>query len=85
MPVPGGTITSAKAVFDSPHGRVENSWMIEDGKFIMDAVVPPNTSALIKLPGQETVNSVGSGSFHFEIPYIAPEWPIPAIKEPFAS
>jgi alpha-L-rhamnosidase len=84
-PVPGGTITSARAVLESPYGRVENSWRIEDEKFIMKAVVPANTSADIKLPGQDSKREVGSGIHDFEIPYKALEWPIPAIKDPFAS
>lgn len=84
-PVPGGSITSAKAAFESPYGRVENSWKIEDGKFIMKAVVPPNTTGVIKLPGQESSAEVGSGTFDFDIPYQALEWPIPSIGDAFAS
>jgi alpha-L-rhamnosidase len=84
-PVPGGTITSAKAEFDSPYGRVENSWKIEDGKFTMKAVVPPNTTAMVKLPGQESSTEVGSGTHSFEAPYKALEWPVPRFPDPFAS
>jgi alpha-L-rhamnosidase len=84
-PVPGGTITSAKAKFDSPYGRVENSWKIEDGKFTMKAVVPPNTTAVVKLPGQEGSTEVGSGTHSFEALYNALEWPVPRFPDPFAS
>jgi alpha-L-rhamnosidase len=84
-PVPGGTITSAKAVFESQYGRVENAWKIEDGKFIMKAVVPPNTTAVVILPGHESSVEVGSGTHDFKIPYEALEWPIPAIADPFSS
>jgi alpha-L-rhamnosidase len=83
-PVPGGTITSAKAVFESPYGRVENSWRIEDGKFIMKAIVPPNTTAVIKLPGQGSKTEVGSGTHDFNIPYKALECPPTAIIDLFA-
>ena len=84
-PVPGGTITSAKAVFESPYGRVENSWKIEGGKFTMKAVVPANTTSVIKLPGQESSVEVGSGTHSFEIPYEALQWPVPALGGPFDS
>lgn len=83
-PVPGGTITSAKAVFQSPYGKVEVSWRIEEGRFIMQAVVPPNTTGVVRLPGQESSVEVGSGTFDFDIPYQDLEWPIQAIVDPFA-
>lgn len=84
-PVPGGTITSAKAEFVSPYGRVKNSWEILDGTFIMKAVVPPNTTAIVKLPGKENVEEIGSGTHSFEVPYTALEWPVPRVPDPFAS
>lgn len=51
QPIPGGGLTWAKGAVDTINGRVETSWMIEDGKFILDVVIPTNTEAVIKLPG----------------------------------
>jgi alpha-L-rhamnosidase len=71
-PVPGGTITSAKVRHLSPYGMVGCEWKIEGKRLVMKATVPPNTTAKVKLPGQEVV-SVGSGVHDFSVPYVAPE------------
>jgi len=49
-PIPGGPLTSAEASYDSPYGKVSSTWKIEDGKFKLDAVVPPNTTAKVVIP-----------------------------------
>ncbi|EFC82771.1 family 78 glycoside hydrolase catalytic domain [Parafrankia sp. EUN1f] len=49
-PRPGGGLTWAEARLDSPYGRVEASWRIEDGRFSLTVVVPPGTTAEITLP-----------------------------------
>ncbi|KAL5358332.1 bacterial alpha-L-rhamnosidase-domain-containing protein [Aspergillus floccosus] len=75
-PVPGGTISSAEAVYDTPYGRLECRWCIRDTDcFDLDIVVPPNTKALVVLPHEQdySMNSqddangrwVGSGKYKF--------------------
>ncbi|CZR56084.1 related to alfa-L-rhamnosidase [Phialocephala subalpina] len=93
-PIPGGTITSAKTSFLSPYGKVECSWETEkegsgEGgkkKFKMKATVPPNTTAEVKLPGNEEVQKVGSGVYEFESEYVDDEeWPPKAHYAPFSQ
>jgi alpha-L-rhamnosidase len=53
---------------------IECSWKIEDGKINVKAVIPANTTAVVILPGnQEPPIEVGSGSWHWEIPYVDPD------------
>jgi alpha-L-rhamnosidase len=49
-PMPGGGITSATATHDSPYGRIESSWHVDDDQFTLDVTVPPGTVAEICLP-----------------------------------
>ena len=85
-PVPGGTITSAEVAYESPYGRIECSWKIEetDGKFGLEVVIPPNSRALVILPcdwkkraeeGEEKGTLIGSGRHTFSCSYEPAEWP----------
>ena len=49
-PQPGGGLTWAEAVHDSPYGRIESSWRIEGESFRLTVVVPPGTTAEVLLP-----------------------------------
>jgi alpha-L-rhamnosidase len=49
-PRPGGGLTWAEAVHDSPYGRIEASWRIEANSFSLTVVVPPGTTAEVVLP-----------------------------------
>jgi alpha-L-rhamnosidase len=49
-PMPGGPLTSAGASYNSPYGKVSSAWKIENGKFKLETIVPPNTTALIVIP-----------------------------------
>lgn len=88
-PVPGGTITSAKVAYESPYGRVECSWRVNevDGIFSMTVVVPPNSKAVVILPSdwqeksqdgrreEEKGRAIGSGRYEFSCPFLPSEWP----------
>ena len=50
QPQPGGGLTYAKASVESMYGHVASDWKIADGKFILTAEVPPNTTATVRLP-----------------------------------
>ena len=59
-PEPVGDLTSAAGYFDSPRGRINSSWNVEDGNFIWQLAVPPNTSATVYVPA-ERVEDVREG------------------------
>ena len=51
-PRPGGGLTSASAVHESPYGRVSIAWEINDGQLEVTLNVPTGTTAVLDLPGQ---------------------------------
>jgi alpha-L-rhamnosidase len=63
----GGGFTHAAASYITPYGEVSTGWKIENGRLILDAKIPVNTTATIYLPvesadkvmeGQKPVSSV---------------------------
>ncbi len=54
-PIPGGTLTRAEAVYDSPYGRVSCGWERENGAVCYHVSVPANTAAELLLPGRKAV------------------------------
>lgn len=59
---------------------------VRGNKFKMTAKIPPNSRGIVKLPGVEEVQEVGSGVHEFETEYREPgEWPPKAILDPFAQ
>lgn len=65
-PTPGGSLTYAGAHHDSIYGKVQSAWKLEDGRFILKATVPCNTTANIVLPNGEK-HTVNCGQYEFEI------------------
>jgi alpha-L-rhamnosidase len=70
-PVPGPGITSGSARHDTPYGTASCRWALRhgaDGRWLLalDAVVPPNTTAEVLVPGSTTWQSVGSGTHHWD-------------------
>jgi alpha-L-rhamnosidase len=78
-PVPGGTITWAKVKLDGPYGEVRCEWTLEGKVFKMKATVPPNSTGQVKLPGNEEVIVVGSGTHEYTVEYTPDPWPPKAI------
>lgn len=81
-PVPGGTINSAEAMYDTPYGRLECRWWIksEANIFNMELLVPPNSRALVNLPCVDKLTKyaashedggtwVGSGHHKFSVDF----------------
>ncbi len=68
-PQPGGGLTHARASLQTPYGPAECAWTAADGSLEVTAVVPPNTSAVVTLPGADTPRAVGSGAWHWRVPY----------------
>lgn len=76
-PVPGGTITSADTIFQSPHGLIRSSWKLDEDRTIsIHLTVPPNTNAQVVKPDGH-VDNVGSGEHVFEckVPPSEEPWP----------
>lgn len=63
-PRPGGTLTYAKASYDSVYGRVESGWERTADGTRYTLRIPPNCTAVLRLPGSaEMVLEAGSYTF----------------------
>ncbi|MBE1585352.1 glycoside hydrolase family 78 protein [Nonomuraea angiospora] len=69
-PRPGGGLSHARARLRTPYGLAASSWRIDGGQITVEAVVPPNTTAHVTLPGGERV-TVGSGTHRWTAPHAA--------------
>ncbi len=49
-PQPGGGLTEITGEHDSVRGRIGVSWMIQEGQFLLDLEIPPNSWAEVHLP-----------------------------------
>lgn len=49
-PQPGGTLTSAKAAVQTPHGEVSTGWTLRGGLFTLEVRLPVNARAHLHLP-----------------------------------
>jgi alpha-L-rhamnosidase len=55
----GGGLTHAKAEYDSVRGRISSSWKIEDDRFVLEVLIPPNTTATVHVPSTNDVSEGG--------------------------
>ncbi len=60
-PQPGGGLTSAAASYDSVYGLIGSAWSVENGQMRMDVTIPPNTQAVVHLPGAKGDQVTESG------------------------
>jgi alpha-L-rhamnosidase len=58
-PRPGGNLTHASAQYDSVRGRISSSWKIENDRFVLEALIPPNTTATVHVPSTDDVSEGG--------------------------
>lgn len=65
-PVPGGTLTSASAVYESPFGTIRSSWKNINSVFEYTCTVPANTTAHLTLP-DGSKSTLGSGNYKFRV------------------
>lgn len=69
-PRPGGGLTRVAARHLTPYGLAASNWRVADGAITVEAVVPPNTTARLTLPGRETEPvEVGSGTHRWSDPF----------------
>jgi alpha-L-rhamnosidase len=66
-PRPGGGLTSARSRLRTPYGIAESAWRVEEQRLIVSAIVPPNTSASVHLPGSAAPVEVGSGHHEWTV------------------
>ncbi|KAF4637234.1 hypothetical protein G7Y89_g850 [Cudoniella acicularis] len=92
-PKPGGSIWNANVSFEGPYGLVKSSWSIEGGVFRLEILIPPNSKAVVVLPGKQiderndkaTSIVVGSGVHAFSSNYEAGQWPPELTQETFMA
>lgn len=65
-PQVGGTLTEAKARYESLYGTIISEWKREGEQVKYTFTIPANTKARIQLPGQEELVA-GSGTYSFTI------------------
>ena len=58
-PRPGGSLTHASGEYDSVRGRISSSWKIEGDRFVLEALIPPNTTATVHVPSTEDISEGG--------------------------
>jgi alpha-L-rhamnosidase len=70
QPRPGGGLTWAQARHRTPYGMAEVDWALEGGTLTVRAVVPPNSTAIVVLPGAEQKPfEVGAGRYTWVCPW----------------
>lgn len=69
-PVIGTQLDWARAEYETPYGKASSGWKKEDGKVVMDVVVPPNTTATIEFPNDRKPETVSAGSYRYELEQI---------------
>lgn len=64
VPIPG--LDHAAARFDGPYGEIKVGWRRQEGKVVVEAVIPANSRASVELPGRAAF-TVGSGTHTWTI------------------
>jgi alpha-L-rhamnosidase len=71
-PVPGGGLSWATSRHRTPYGLAEVSWRVDGDEIEVTALVPPNTSATVVLPGGDGDRAepieVGAGRHTWRVP-----------------
>jgi alpha-L-rhamnosidase len=65
-PLPG--LDRARTAHETPYGRASVGWERRGDTIVVDAVVPANTTAAVRLPGTAEPLAVGAGSHRWEVP-----------------
>jgi alpha-L-rhamnosidase len=66
QPVFPDGLDSLRASYRTPYGLVKSGWQRKKESISWDILIPPNTEALVLLPGGQE-SKVGSGEHHFTI------------------
>lgn len=65
-PHPIAELTRVSTRHTGPYGDVSVAWERTGGRLVVDVVVPPNSEAVVRLPGCDE-ERVGSGAHHYEV------------------
>jgi alpha-L-rhamnosidase len=65
QPHVGGGLTWARGSYDCKYGKIVSEWKISGKRLIMNVIIPPNTTAIIYVPGKDQVK-VGPGKYVFK-------------------
>ena len=65
-PEPIADLTWVSTRHTSAYGDVAVRWERTDGRLVVDVTVPPNSEAVVRLPGQDD-ERVRSGTHHFDV------------------
>lgn len=57
----GGNFTYASATYQTRYGKLSSGWKVENGKLLVDAIIPPNTTATIYIPAGSAETVVEGG------------------------
>ncbi|WP_417444152.1 family 78 glycoside hydrolase catalytic domain [Joostella sp.] len=60
-PQPHQPLTSASAKLNTPYGEVSSAWEIKNDNFILEVVIPPNTSGNVIIPANSSKGLVLNG------------------------
>ena len=61
-PLPNKRLSSGSASINTPYGEASSSWKIDDNLFNLDIVIPPNTSAEVRIPYGNKENLLVNGN-----------------------
>lgn len=65
-PLVTGQLTHARSAVDSPYGRIESSWRLDNGRVLLEVEVPYAVTADVWVPGADAPVTVGLGRHRFE-------------------
>ncbi|UKZ91467.1 uncharacterized protein TrAFT101_006445 [Trichoderma asperellum] len=92
-PRPNKELTWANTVFESRYGRIELRWTLNRGFFRMRLRVPPNSTAVVSLPGdggpselgkeEGKEQRVGSGEYDLGCRFAQTQWPPKGLLPPW--
>jgi alpha-L-rhamnosidase len=61
-PLPGGGLSWARAWQETARGRVACGWRLADGRIVVDAVIPPGSTAILEIPTAEPGSAQEDGA-----------------------
>ncbi|TPX07056.1 uncharacterized protein E0L32_011044 [Thyridium curvatum] len=83
QPWPNVKLTCAATRFESKYGRIAVKWTLKGNHFSMWLQVPPNSKAIVSMPGEENERCIGSGKYRFESQFVQTNWPPKALLPPW--
>jgi alpha-L-rhamnosidase len=49
-PMPGGSLTFARTMYQSPYGTLSSSWKLKEDEFDLEVKIPPQTQTIVGIP-----------------------------------